>query len=208
MLWSLLTNPTFLLESIAYAVNGIALFGLVPFIPKYFQEVFGLSAGASTQLVGIILVPSALFGVFLGGYIVKRLNLTRTRILFFLIITQSLSLPFQSFFSLSCETTPYTGINTPSSSSLTLECNAGCSCSTLGSSLSPVCGTDGAMYLSPCLAGCTTMANNTHYTGCACSPEAGGGATVGRCASNCAHNLVPTIVLMVSVAPDNLKLTM
>ena len=77
-------------------------------------------------------------------------------------------------------------------SNTSTECSTSMSCST--SSLDPVCGSDGLMYLSPCDAGCQDdQTDRSNFTQCICiSGEAT--ATRQLCDNNCDH-LIPFVAV-------------
>ncbi|KAG7246315.1 hypothetical protein CRUP_038877, partial [Coryphaenoides rupestris] len=128
----------------------------------------------------VIVVPAGGGGTFLGGYIVKRLNLRCRNIIRFCMLCSLVSLLAIFIFLINCPNVPMAGITQPYGSagngshpyqsqnlnqplknssletdSLIVDCNAGCSC---GRELyNPVCGVDGVMYYSPCHAGCSSI---------------------------------------------------
>ena len=118
--------------------------------------------GFSAQIVGILVVPAGAAAVLLGGWIVKKLKLTRDRILIYCVVIQLLNIPLVFMFLLFCPTQNYVGLNYHpeqehhqeqiSEGGFAQVCNANCFCN--HETADPVCGSDGLMYLSPCLAGC------------------------------------------------------
>jgi len=191
-LFSTLTNPLFLLISFAVAIDSMLLAGLSAFLPKYIEVQFKLSAGFSAQIVGILVVPAGAAAVLLGGWIVKKLKLTRDRILIYCVVIQLLNIPLVFMFLLFCPTQNYVGLNYHpeqehhqeqiSEGGFAQVCNANCFCN--HETADPVCGSDGLMYLSPCLAGCQNFGNN-NFTGCSCITDSISSATRKTCDDGC-----------------------
>ena len=62
-----LSNPLYLLISVAVSCDSMLMAGLSAFLPKFVETQYQLSAGFSAQLVGILVVPSGALATFLGG---------------------------------------------------------------------------------------------------------------------------------------------
>ncbi|XP_026862744.2 solute carrier organic anion transporter family member 4A1 [Electrophorus electricus] len=190
----LLKNPTFIFLCLAGATEATLIAGMSTFGPKFLESQFSLSASEAATWFGYMVVPAGGGGTFLGGYIVKRLNLRCRGIIRFCMLCALLSLLAIFAFLSHCPNVPMAGVTVPyhgsaswspthlwpasgSNSSeadgnLTVGCNAGCHCAK--EFYNPVCGVDGVMYYSPCHAGCTAV-NHTHshsdrqvFTGCTC----------------------------------------
>jgi len=214
---SLFSNPTYMLISIAQAIDSFTIAGLSAFLPKYLENQFSLSGGFAAQLVGLIAVPSGGGGTFLGGFLIRRFKMNRTQILTmcwgFNIVAV---IPFIISFNLNCDNLPYVGVNhnhtteaqqrsyfpvTAPESALVTGCNLNCNCDT--THFDPVCGSDSLMYLSPCLAGCTEMTAKDNFTSCGCPATSSSGfeleapsfVTRSKCLSDCGY-LAPNVVLM------------
>ena len=183
-----LTNPTFIFLSLAVSMDTLLVAGLSAFLPKYVESQFKISAGKklklhqktidqsslyvflglSAQLVGILVVPAGATATFLGGYLVKKLRLTRKKILIFCCIIQAVNIPFALQFQLYCPTLNYVGLNFPNNGTVLTtilpqfnhQCNQECFCN--DHQPDPVCGSDGLMYLSPCHAGCSMLQGNNN----------------------------------------------
>ncbi|KAM9445178.1 solute carrier organic anion transporter family member 4A1 isoform 1-T3 [Clarias gariepinus] len=212
----LLKNPTFIFLCLAGATEATLIAGMSTFGPKFLESQFSLSASEAATWFGYMVVPAGGGGTFLGGYIVKKMNLRCRGIIRFCMLCALVSLVAVFVFLLHCPNVPMAGVTTPyrgnseiitsfnaqlqssfvAGKNLTVGCNAECHCAkTL---YNPVCGADGVMYYSPCHAGCSDV-NSTHrpserqlFTDCRCilgnmSSDSEGWAIAGKCSSTCNH---------------------
>ncbi|KAI9532584.1 Solute carrier organic anion transporter member 4A1 [Dissostichus eleginoides] len=193
----LLKNPPFLFLCLAGATEATLIAGMSTFGPKFLESQFNLSASEAATWFGYMVVPAGGGGTFLGGYIVKRMNLRCRGIIRFCMVCAIVSLLAIFIFLIHCPNVPMAGVTAPyqydlmekyrdlydepsqlrlrNSSledTLTVGCNAGCGC--VREVYNPVCGADGVMYYSPCHAGCSSV-NHTDrltgkqvYSGCSC----------------------------------------
>ncbi|XP_057684482.1 solute carrier organic anion transporter family member 4A1-like isoform X1 [Corythoichthys intestinalis] len=189
----LLKNPTFLFLCLAGATEATLIAGMSTFGPKFLESQFSFSASEAATWFGFMVVPAGGGGTFLGGYIVKKLNLRCRGIIRFCMICAIVSLIAIFIFLFHCPNPPMAGITAPyqsalkspmdqfkqlydqpnrlgpgnSSSSvperLIVGCNAGCGC--VQELYNPVCGSDNIMYYSPCHAGCTSINHTENATG-------------------------------------------
>uniref|UniRef100_A0A3Q2PCY9 Solute carrier organic anion transporter family member n=1 Tax=Fundulus heteroclitus TaxID=8078 RepID=A0A3Q2PCY9_FUNHE len=201
----LLKNPTFLFLCLAGATEATLIAGMSTFGPKFLESQFSLSASEAATLFGYMVVPAGGGGTFLGGYIVKRLNLRCRGIIRFCMMCALVSLLAIFVFLIHCPNVPMAGVTAPYQSGvmgehqldhLTVSCNEACHCAR--EVYNPVCGADGVMYYSPCHAGCTSI-NHTEpstgkqvYAGCRCvvgnvSWGEENFALTGKCSSSCHH---------------------
>lgn len=150
------------------------------------------------MILGLITVPAGGGGTFLGGYLVKKLNLSCRGIIKFCLIATIFAAAFTICFFLSCPNLIFAGVtapyfpfkssseyqkNLPISGDISHEeflnnvqkailenrCNNECSCN--NKKYEPICGADGVMYYSPCHAGCKEELNLDTmkvYRNCAC----------------------------------------
>uniref|UniRef100_A0A3Q3BFD5 Solute carrier organic anion transporter family member n=1 Tax=Kryptolebias marmoratus TaxID=37003 RepID=A0A3Q3BFD5_KRYMA len=211
----LLKNPTFLFLCMAGATEAMLIAGMSTFGPKFLESQFSLSASDAAMLFGYLVVPAGGGGTFLGGYIVKKLNLRCRGIIRFCMVCALVSLFAIFIFLFHCPNVPMAGVTAPYRSdfpktnndsspdeNLTVGCNAACSC--VRELYNPVCGADGVMYYSPCHAGCTSINSTTLssgkqvYSGCSCvagnnvSRSEEGFAQAGKCSSSC--NYMPAFL--------------
>lgn len=197
-LWALLKNPTFFFLNLAGASEGLIIAGFAAFLPKQIENQFSVTAVWSALLMGIITVPAGGGGTFLGGYLVKKFNLTCAGIIKLCLLATIFATAFTICFFLSCPNLTFAGINSdyvgqsglraPTQAtdrqhatasvvatelqpqySLDNGCNQKCSCNKRN--YDPICGVDGVMYYSPCYAGCSkelSMDNAKVYLDCNC----------------------------------------
>ncbi|XP_062706143.1 solute carrier organic anion transporter family member 4A1 isoform X2 [Aedes albopictus] len=185
---ALLKNPTFFFLNLAGASEGLVISGFAVFLPKLIENQFSVTAVWSALLMGIITVPAGGGGTFLGGYLVKKLNLSCSGIIRFCLFATVFAALFTICFFLSCPNLTFAGVTasyfprenlrTPDAratevfflpKTLDSACNSKCTCSKMN--YEPICGADGVMYYSPCHAGCAqevNLENAKVYKDCAC----------------------------------------
>nr|XP_015220693.1 PREDICTED: solute carrier organic anion transporter family member 4A1 isoform X1 [Lepisosteus oculatus]XP_015220694.1 PREDICTED: solute carrier organic anion transporter family member 4A1 isoform X1 [Lepisosteus oculatus]XP_015220695.1 PREDICTED: solute carrier organic anion transporter family member 4A1 isoform X1 [Lepisosteus oculatus]XP_015220696.1 PREDICTED: solute carrier organic anion transporter family member 4A1 isoform X1 [Lepisosteus oculatus]XP_015220697.1 PREDICTED: solute carrie len=214
----LLKNPTFIFLCFAGATEATLIAGMSTFGPKFLESQFSLSASEAATWFGYMVVPAGGGGTFLGGYIVKKLNLRCRGIIKFCMFCGVISLLAIFIFLIHCPNMPMAGVNAPyfdsySSASggplnLTVGCNSECSCAK--ELYNPVCGADGTMYYSPCHAGCSginqtlSTAGKKVYSGCRCivgnlSSWEQGVAEAGKCTSSCQYMPVFLVFLFIVI---------
>lgn len=184
----LLKNPTFFFLNLAGASEGLVISGFAVFLPKLIENQFSVTAVWSALLMGIITVPAGGGGTFLGGYLVKKLNLSCSGIIRFCLFATVFAALFTICFFLSCPNLTFAGVTAPYfprknlrtpdarateifflPKTLDNACNSKCTCSKMN--YEPICGADGVMYYSPCHAGCAeevNLENAKVYKDCAC----------------------------------------
>lgn len=171
-LWALLKNPTFFFLNLAGASEGLTIAGFAAFLPKQIENQFSVTAVWAALIMGIITVPAGGGGTFLGGYLVKRLNLSCAGIIKLCLLATTAATLFTICFFLSCPNLSFAGINSNYKNaivngkhdvkllqrfSLDSSCNQNCGCNRRN--YDPICGVDGIMYYSPCYAGCSKELN-------------------------------------------------
>lgn len=181
-LLALLKNPAFFFLNLAGASEGLVISGFAVFLPKLIENQFSATAVWSALLMGLITVPAGGGGTFLGGYLVKKLNLSCSGIIKFCLIATIFAAAFTICFFLSCPNLTFAGVTSPyfpfsqalvsnddqfvshekflenvQNARLENQCNNGCGCSK--EKYEPICGADGVMYYSPCHAGCSKEIN-------------------------------------------------
>ncbi|KAM3870433.1 solute carrier organic anion transporter family member 3A1 isoform 2-T2 [Diretmus argenteus] len=166
----LLSNPVFTCIILAACMEIGVVAGFAAFLGKYLEQQFNLTTSSANQLLGMTAIPCACLGIFMGGLLVKKLNLSALGAIRMAMLVNLISTAcYVSFLFLGCDTGPVAGV-TVMYGNQTLQvgqkpeapCISHCNCFT--SSISPVCGSNGVTYLSACFAGCT----KTNLTGCTC----------------------------------------
>ena len=133
----------------AGGVDGLIISGLSAFLPKFIEQQYQISNGVAAQLVGLIVVPAGGGGTFFGGWLIKRLNLSRHGIILMCLTSQIITIPTIFVYFMTCTGPDYVGLSLPSPSQLNDEpvetyfptppplnssspfsssCNSACSC--------------------------------------------------------------------------------
>ncbi|XP_034032430.1 solute carrier organic anion transporter family member 3A1 isoform X1 [Thalassophryne amazonica] len=180
----LLSNPVFTCIILAACMEIAVVAGFAAFLAKYLEQQFNLTTTSANQLLGMTAIPCACLGIFMGGLLVKKLNLSALGAIRMAMLVNLISTAcYISFLFLGCNTGPVAGVTVAYGNETEVEqkpeaqCISHCYCVT--SSISPVCGSNGVTYLSACFAGCTRSLSprtsstiSQNLTGCTCiSPE-------------------------------------
>ncbi|KAM7414534.1 hypothetical protein PAMA_019377 [Pampus argenteus] len=192
----LLSNPVFTCIILAACMEIAVVAGFAAFLGKYLEQQFNLTTTSANQLLGMTAIPCACLGIFMGGLLVKKLNLSALGAIRMAMLVNLISTAcYVSFLFLGCDTGPVAGVTvTYSNGTLQVgkkpeaQCISTCNCFT--SSISPVCGSNGVTYLSACFAGCTqsgrtrtSLSISQNLTGCSCVSADAESATAvpGKC---------------------------
>ncbi|XP_036399817.1 solute carrier organic anion transporter family member 3A1-like [Megalops cyprinoides] len=183
----LLSNPVFTCIILAACMEIAVVAGFAAFLGKYLEQQFNLTTSSANQLLGMTAIPCACLGIFLGGLLVKKLNLSALGAVRMAMLVNLVSTAcYVTFLFLGCDTGPVAGVTVTYGNEILragqkpeAPCISHCNC--LTSSVSPVCGSNDVTYLSACFAGCT----RTNLTGCTCISSDSSNATAvpGRCPS-------------------------
>nr|XP_023421071.1 solute carrier organic anion transporter family member 1B3-like [Cavia porcellus] len=175
----LLSNRLYILYVIMTLIWNSHLAAAITYVFKHLEQQYGVTASQVNFYMGIIVLPTVVIGMFLGGYLVKKLKFTIVGIAKFTIFNWCIILLIEGlYFPFLCErksvaglTLTYDGLNPVTSHAnvpLSL-CNSDCNCDE--HQWEPVCGSNGITYLSPCLAGCKVRGgdeNSNMYYNCSC----------------------------------------
>uniref|UniRef100_A0A8C2XTC1 Solute carrier organic anion transporter family member n=1 Tax=Cyclopterus lumpus TaxID=8103 RepID=A0A8C2XTC1_CYCLU len=173
----LLSNPVFTCIVLAACMEIAVVAGFAAFLGKYLEQQFNLTTSSANQLLGMTAIPCACLGIFMGGLLVKKLNLSALGAIRMAMLVNLISTAcYVSILFLGCDTGPVAGVTDSAvGEKPEAQCISHCNCFT--SSISPVCGSNGVTYLSACLAGCTQTGSartnlvffsSQNLTGCAC----------------------------------------
>lgn len=172
----LVCNPVYVVTCLGACMELIIVSGFVVFLPKYLETQFSLGKSQASVFTGSIAIPGACIGIFMGGCLLKRLELRPKGAVQFVLISNTICLAcYGLLFFLGCDNVKMAGTTIPYFNSskpepfqvnLTAACNFGCECRM--TDVEPVCGNNGLTYFSPCHAGCTAFSSRSNYTNCAC----------------------------------------
>ncbi|XP_032143678.1 solute carrier organic anion transporter family member 1B3-like [Sapajus apella] len=229
---SILVNPRYILLILSIMLHLSSLFGNFTYILKYEEQQYGRTASQGNLLLGLTTVPCMAMGMYLGGYVIKKFQLTLSGIAKFSFFSATISFFFQlSHFALMCENKSVAGLtvsydgNNPGASHLEVPlsyCNSECNCDE--SQWEPVCGNNGITYQSPCLAGCKSSSGNKNpivFYDCPCVEVPGlrsrnYSASLGECPRSdaCARKFYIYIIMQALIyfffglgGPSNIILT-
>ncbi|XP_053619039.1 solute carrier organic anion transporter family member 5A1 isoform X2 [Plodia interpunctella] len=179
-MWRLLKNPVYVVTCLGACMELMIVSGFVVFLPKYLETQFSLGKSQASVFTGSIAIPGACIGIFMGGCLLKRLELRPKGAVQFVLISNTICLScYALLFFLGCDnikmagtTIPYTNNSNvePFKVNLTAACNFNCLCTE--TDMEPVCGNNGLTYFSPCHAGCAAFSSSRdNFTNCACVHE-------------------------------------
>lgn len=209
--WILMKNPAFLFISLAGTFEGFSTSGMATFLPKLIQNQFGTSAAWAAILSGLVAVPGAAGGQFVGGIICKKWKLKVKGMLRLNVIVCIIALLLDAVVWVRCDLEDIAGVTVGYNqgedvNGLISTCNNNCSCST--AVYEPVCSEHNVQYFSPCHAGCSGKARGDGtYSNCSCvaafnhSVSHPSQSTVrkGKCNSECFKMYIFLPILLLSI---------
>ncbi|XP_071671740.1 solute carrier organic anion transporter family member 1C1-like isoform X3 [Patagioenas fasciata] len=190
-------NPIFLVFIFLTILQYNSLVGVITYETKFMEQQFNVSVAKAIFLIGVVLLPITIMGMFLGGFLIKKFKLRITEMAKFACITFIVAYLLNLlYFTCSCEvlqvaglTAPYSGLKHLSfpKNNFMASCNADCGCKL--DQWDPVCGDNGITYMTACFAGCkssTGTGKNMVFHNCSCVEGQGHGlgnssAVLGQC---------------------------
>ncbi|XP_053505985.1 solute carrier organic anion transporter family member 1C1 isoform X2 [Ictalurus furcatus] len=179
----LFSNTVYVLIICTGTVQVSSFIGMITFKPKYMEQIYGQSPSKGILLIGIMNVPALALGIILGGFVMKKFQLSVLGAAKMTISTSFLAFVLMlSQYFLHCGNTQVAGLTvnyqgfpdiSSQQQSLLSQCNSGCSCSL--KHWDPVCAFNGLTYSTPCLAGCqssTGFGKKMVFHNCSCIAEA------------------------------------
>ncbi|KAK3517524.1 hypothetical protein QTP70_012610 [Hemibagrus guttatus] len=179
----LFSNSIYVLIICTSLVQVNSFIGMVTFKPKYMEQIYGQSPSKVILLIGIMNIPALALGIVLGGFVMKKfqlsvlgaakMSISTCFIAFVLMLSQyflhcgnaqvaGLTVSYEGFPNISLQ-----------QQSLVSQCNSVCSCSL--KHWDPVCAYNGLTYSTPCLAGCQSaigQGKDMVFHNCSCVAEA------------------------------------
>ncbi|KXJ27791.1 solute carrier organic anion transporter family member 4C1 [Exaiptasia diaphana] len=182
---ALFTNIPYMSTTLGVCIEGFIVSSLTAFMPKVIEQQFSYTASMVSLVLGVVVVPGALLGNFVGAYICKRLSLCQRGASKMCFMVSALSILGVCLLFINCDSLPIVGVNIPyansSSYGLKSSCNNGCTCP--DTNYKPVCA-ESITYYSPCHAGCKTDFKNGSFGNCSCI-QSNDLVTSGFCSSDC-----------------------
>lgn len=208
-IYRILSNGSYMLITLAMAVDGLIITGASTFMSKYLERQFSVAPSKANMLIGSIMVPMAGIGTVFSGFIVQHFRLSCVKTLKFSIALLLCSLCLSPMYLVYCDHDHLAGVETYYAvdglqngfdvngteipPSLGSKCNDHCDC--LPSEYHPVCAEmingEQISFYSPCYAGCDDKYDPLRkvYHNCSCVPtETKNGykaAKRGFCESKC-----------------------
>ena len=207
--FELLKKPFLTLFCLSLSTEGLILAAFSALLSRVMENQLYISQSNSAMTMGLIICIGSLIGAYMGAFL---FNLKKKRTLPYamklFILMQAIIMLIGFGFFLYCPQTSFEGVTvnqrsqkpTYSLEDLTLTCNSGCKCAS--QAFSPVCGSNGVTYFSPCYAGCSVQVlSKKDYAFEQCSCMAGGDQTAERgfCQSDCQVHIPFIAILALTV---------
>ncbi|CAG2161776.1 unnamed protein product [Oppiella nova] len=169
----LLRNDILLCRTASSVLHILPIAGLYTFLPKYLESQFQLTATKANMISGMAGIFVMGIGIFASGsfmrkykpnarFVARWIALAALLYAIGMVILMFLGCPLNNFVGLNVDSENYE--NTSLSS-----CSERCSCP--NGEYAPICTSTGITYLSPCLAGCTSVNSSNNefiYSKCKC----------------------------------------
>uniref|UniRef100_A0A7M5XGD7 Solute carrier organic anion transporter family member n=1 Tax=Clytia hemisphaerica TaxID=252671 RepID=A0A7M5XGD7_9CNID len=191
---SLLKNIPFVCICLASATESLAIGGFSTFFSKFVETQFHVTSGSSSLYSGVIIIPGAAGGMFLGGFLINRYKWNCKQILRAASMMAFVAAVCVASTLIGCKGREVVGGDLPYANSSTISLQSGCNeyCQCSIRYYKPVCSVvDQQTYFSPCHAGCSnnhtvTIDGEKHFQNCSCVASL---VKDGRCTPEC--NLFP-----------------
>ncbi|NXP54325.1 SO1C1 protein, partial [Heliornis fulica] len=106
-------NPVFLVFIFLTILQYNSLVGMITYETKFMEQQFNISVARAIFLIGVILLPITILGMFLGGFLIKKFKLPITEMGKFACITFILAYLLNLlYFTCSCEVLQVAGLTT------------------------------------------------------------------------------------------------
>ncbi|XP_041484683.1 solute carrier organic anion transporter family member 1B3-like [Lytechinus variegatus] len=173
----LLTNFTFMAIVMGSTSAAANFSGYYTFIGRYLQTEYDITPADVSIILSGVTTPTSAVGIILSGVLINRMDMKERGLLNFAALGKTIAIIFiAGNFAIFCSKNLVAGVTAPypGSDVITLEpaptCLDNCECEK--GVYTPVCGSDGLTYVTPCHAGCTGIRENdegeTVYTNCTC----------------------------------------
>ncbi|PIK51384.1 putative solute carrier organic anion transporter family member 4A1 [Apostichopus japonicus] len=202
-IFNLLKNLPVLCNYLATASEFFLVACISVFGPKFVESQFSLTSAEAAMFAGLVVIPSALGGVLLGGWLIKFFDWQFKGRMRFVVGSLFTGWLMMLVLLASCPNIPFAGVTVAygdqsdlldiGESNVTSACNLNCTC---GTEYDPVCGSNNVMYYTACHAGCSIVDDTIRkkeYADCNCvdipggTSEGGGEAIQGRCLQDCKY---------------------
>ncbi|UYV61532.1 hypothetical protein LAZ67_1005188 [Cordylochernes scorpioides] len=200
----LFRNQILLLRTASSVLHILPIAGLYTFLPKYLESQYRLSAtkaNAIAGLAGILVMGIGIFGS--GLYLRKRKPDARFVARWIAVTTFIYAAGMLVLMFIGCPLETFVGLNSGSEDQMVKSsCADTCNCNS--GDFSPICTSEGVVFLSPCLAGCkgsTPIAKGQSYNSCSCM-DPNVTAVSGFCPQQC-DALVLFIIIFSSIVLVN-----
>lgn len=181
--WKLVRIPAFTLLTLTAVVEMLLFATITSFGPKLIEEDFLLTASKAGLTMGFVATIGGGGGTLGGGLLLRKYRLGPQTVAKLCSLSAVMAASASLCYVFYCQPPALAGQHVPYKRSvgfserltggkLEAACNAGCHCQLR--TFSPVCGSDGLTYFSPCHAGCVSRENATSnkFTKCRCVGKA------------------------------------
>jgi hypothetical protein len=204
----LLRNFRFSLLVIIISVESILVSVFVHYMILYSQNVYQLTESTASILVGAIIVPAAIIGALLGGFIVNKFKLDIIGLTRLILSSSTIVLAgILITMLIRCESAPSIGIDLNEQGFLKNAYICNKTCSQCNYNYNPVCDEQsGFSYVSACYAGCSNSTSTNIFFNCSCTSS--GQIVQNKCSNKCNTNfIIFLIILFILVTAESICLT-